>query len=412
MADTAPTAPVEGTWLQTRAIVRIIFMVLAVAATLWLLHALISVLLLVVLAIFFAYLVAPLVEFGCRPFHVRGHAYALPRALAIGGVYLLIFGSLGIGGSVLLPQLGTQVAQFAQQAPTYLESVRAWAMGWTSYYEQYRLPAGVREAINNKVTLAIEFAWRHVPEAVGSALVRALGYVPALFLIPILAFFLLKDAPSFRASALQLLPRGRWRWRGREFLQELDRTLALYVRAQLIACLLIGIICSIGFSLIGLRYALLLGMVAGALEFIPLVGPSTVALVAVVIAGFYSVKQALVVVIFLGVLRVVQDYVIYPRIIGQGTHLHPLGVIVAILAGAELAGVVGIFLAIPMAGILSVCYRHWLEPGGGEGPTDALRPAPASVVATGERQPELGLPSSAVLQPLVDDVQATRFHQA
>jgi predicted PurR-regulated permease PerM len=184
----------------------------------------------------------------------------------------------------------------------------------------------------------------------------------------------------------------------------LDRTLALYVRAQLIACLLIGIVCSIGFSLIGLRYALLLGMVAGALEFIPLVGPSTVALVAVVIAGFYSVKQALVVVVFLGVLRVVQDYVIYPRIIGQGTHLHPLGVIVAILAGAELAGVVGIFLAIPMAGILSVCYRHWLEPGGGEGPTDALRPAPA-VVATGQRQPESGLPSSAVLQPLVDDVQ-------
>jgi predicted PurR-regulated permease PerM len=373
MADTAPTAPVDGTWVQTRAIVRIIFMVLAVAGALWLLHALIGVLLLVVWAIFFAYLVAPLVEFGCRPFRVRGHTYALPRALAIGGVYLLIFGFLGIGGSVLLPQLGTQVAQFAQQAPMYLESARAWQVGWTSYYEQYRLPAGVREAINNRITLATEFAWRHVPEAVGSALVRALGSLPSLFLIPILAFFLLKDAPSFRASALQLLPRGRWRWRGREFLQELDRTLALYIRAQLIACLLIGIVCSIGFSLIGLRYALLLGMVAGALEFIPLVGPSTVALVAVVIAGFYSVKQALAVIIFLGILRVVQDYVIYPRIIGQGTHLHPLAVIVAILAGAELAGVVGIFLAIPMAGILSVCYRHWLEPGGGEGPTDALR---------------------------------------
>jgi len=388
MADTGPTAPVEASWSQTRAIVRIIFMVLAVAATLWLLHALIGVLLLVVLSIFFAYLVAPLVEFGCRPFSVGGRAHVLPRALAIGGVYLLIFGSLGSVGSVLLPQLGTQVEQFAQQAPTYLESARAWAVGWTNYYEQYRLPAGVREAINNRVTLATELAWRYATEGAGSALVRALGYLPWLILIPILAFFLLKDAPSFRASALQLLPRGRWRWRGREFLQDLDHTLALYVRAQLIACLLIGIVCSIGFSLIGLRYALLVGIVAGLLEFIPLVGPFAVALVAVLVAGFYSVKQALAVVIFLGVLRVVQDYVIYPRIIGHGTHLHPLAVIVAILAGAELAGVVGIFLAIPMAGILSVCYRHWLEPGGGKGPTDALRPAPA-VVATGQRQTPL-----------------------
>jgi predicted PurR-regulated permease PerM len=144
--------------------------------------------------------------------------------------------------------------------------------------------------------------------------------------------------------------------------------------------LLIGIVCSIGFSLIGLPYALSVGTVAGVLEFIPLVGPFTVALVAVVIAGFYSMKQALAVVIFLAVLRVVQDYVIYPRIIGHGTHLHPLAVIVAILGGAELAGVVGIFLAIPVAGILSVCYRHWLEPGGGAGPTDASGPAPEATL--------------------------------
>jgi predicted PurR-regulated permease PerM len=381
MTGTTPMAPGEASWLQTRAIVRIIFIVLAVAAVLWLLHALIGVLLLLVLAIFFAYLVAPLVEFGCRSFSVRGRTRILPRALAIGGVYLLIFGSFGIGGFLLLPQLGTQVAQFAQQAPTYLESVRAWAVGWTSYYEQYRLPAGVREAINNRVTLATELVLQYATEGAGSALVRALGYLPWLILIPILAFFLLRDAPSFRASALQLLPRGRWRSRGREFLQELDRTLALYVRAQLIACVLIGIVCSIGFSLIGLRYALLVGTMAGVLEFIPLVGPFTVALVALFIAGFYSMKQALAVVIFLGVLRVVQDYVIYPRIIGHGTHLHPLAVIVAILVGAELAGVVGVFLAIPMAGILSVCYRHWREPGGGEDPPIPL-PSAAEVCAS------------------------------
>jgi len=70
--------------------------------------------------------------------------------------------------------------------------------------------------------------------------------------------------------------------------------------------------------------------------------------------------------LFLGVLRIVQDYVIYPRIIGVGIHLHPLAVILAILAGAELAGVAGVFLAIPVIAILTVSYRHWLEHRGSE----------------------------------------------
>jgi predicted PurR-regulated permease PerM len=83
-----------------------------------------------------------------------------------------------------------------------------------------------------------------------------------------------------------------------------------------------------------------------------------VALLALLHSGF---GMALVVLLFLGVLRVVHDYVVYPRIIGHGIHLHPLAVIFAILAGAEIAGVAGIFLAIPGIAILTVSYRHWLE---------------------------------------------------
>jgi hypothetical protein len=82
------------------------------------------------------------------------------------------------------------------------------------------------------------------------------------------------------------------------------------------------------------------------------------------------------------VLRIVEDYIVYPRLIGQGIHLHPLAVIVAILAGAELAGVAGIFLAIPVVAILTVSYRHWLEHRGSEGLADLLEPTPAVAVAT------------------------------
>src|SRR5207253_10425874 len=202
-------------------------------------------------------------------------------------------------------------------------------------------------------------------------------YLPWLVLIPILSFFLLKDADSFRRSALAMLPRGRLRWRGDEFFQDINSTLAAYIRAQLTACLLVGILCSIGFALIGLPSPLVLGLLAGMLEFVPLIGPLVVAILVAVLAMLHwGFGMAVVVLLFLAVLRIVQDYVIYPRIIGQGIHLHPLAVIIAILSGAELAGVAGIFLAIPVVAILTVSYRHWLEHRGSEGLADLLERTP------------------------------------
>ena len=366
VGDPATTAVAGASWSQTRALLRVILTLLAVAATMWILYALRGVILLLVLAVFFAYLLAPLVEFACRPFPVRGRVYVMPRALAIGVVYLLIIGALALAAALLLPQLDTQITQFAQEAPSYLDLARSRALGWTTSYEEYRLPATVRDAINKSATRAVEIAGTYVTEGVGNVLIQLLGFLPWLMLIPILAFFLLKDSASFRAIALQTLPQGRWRWRGRELLQDINTTLAVYIRAQLIACLLIGTVCTIGFSLIGVRYALVLGIVSGLFEFIPLLGPLVVAVIATLIASVYSMKQALGVVVFLGILRIVHDYIVYPRIIGHGLPLHPFAVIVAVLCGAALASVPGIFLAIPTVAILSVGYRHWLEHIGSE----------------------------------------------
>src|SRR5437870_10743809 len=164
-----------------------------------------------------------------------------------------------------------------------------------------------------------------------------------------------------------MLPRGRLRWRGDEFFQDVNSTLASYIRAQLTACILIGAICSVGFALIGLPSPLVLGLLAGMLGLVPLVGPLIVAILAAFLALLHSgFGMTFLVLLFLGVLSVVQDYVIYRRIIGTGIHLHPLAVILAILGGAELAGVAGIFLAIPVIAILTVTYRHWLEHRGSE----------------------------------------------
>jgi predicted PurR-regulated permease PerM len=384
VAERTAEAVAEATWPQTRAILRIIFIILTVAAAIWIVYALQLVLLLVVLSVFFAYLVAPLVELVRAPLKRRGRAHWMPRPLAIAVVYLFLFGSIGLCTYVLLPSLGNQMTQLAQNAPTYLMTARGRAQSLNSLYQRYHIPGALREAANNTVTRAIEATGESVSHAMPT-MVGWLVYVPWMVLIPILAFFLLRDADSFRYSALQMLPTGRWRWRGDEFFQDVNSTMAGYVRAQLTACLLIGAICTLVFVLIGLPYALVIGIIAGFLEFIPLVGPLAVAIIAGIVASFYSINLTIVTLLFLLVLRIVHDYAIYPRIVGQNVHLHPLAVILAILSGAELAGAAGIFLAIPVVAVISVSYRHWLEHRGSTGlVAEILKPAEDAVTAPAE----------------------------
>ena len=275
-AEGAAVAAVQASWPQTRVVARVVVLILCIAlgvvAAIFVLRALTGVILLVVLAIFFAYLISPLVEFVLRPFKIRGQKHIMPRPLAIGIVYLAIFGAVGLMVYLLIPRINNQLAEFANQAPSYLVSARTRAQKLNEIYQAYNLPKAVREAVTKKSTDLIESASAYTGEGLWSFMVGIIGTLPWLILIPILAFFLLKDADSFRRSALQMLPSGRWRWRGDEFFQDINRTLAAYIRAQLIACLLIGVICTIGFSLLGLRYALLLGVIAGLLEFIPLSG--------------------------------------------------------------------------------------------------------------------------------------------
>lgn len=377
VARTAAKAAAEISWTQTRVILRVIIIVLAVAVTLWVTIKLTGVILLLILSVFFAYLVSPLVDFLRRPIKISGRERVMPRVLAISLAYLIIVGVIVAAFSVLLPRLGNQFPEFAQQARGYWKSLGE-SMPRFNDYLRSRMPGPVMDAINKEIPHIVQGIGDSISEVL-KGMVVWLAYIPWLILIPVLSFFFLKDVESFRRSALQMLPRGRWRWRGDEFFEDVSSTLAAYTRAQLTACLFIGVVCSIGFALLGLPSPLVLGFIAGVFEFVPLVGPLLIAILAVLVGALHGgSSSALMVMLFLGVLRIVQDYVIYPRLIGQGIHLHPLAVIIAILAGAELAGIAGIFLAIPVVAVLTVSYRHWLEHRGSEGLADFLEPTPAS----------------------------------
>jgi predicted PurR-regulated permease PerM len=372
VAEIAARAVIEASWPPTRVILRVIFIIMVVAAALWIIFKLTTVILLVVLSVFFAYLVSPLVEFLRSPRSIAGRTLAVPRVVAIVIAYLLILAGVFVAIYFLVPQLSNQFPEFAQQAQSYGKTISAKTQNLNEYFKQHRMPDSVVRAVNNAVPSIIE----KVGGSVSVVLTSVAGwvvYIPWLVLIPILSFFFLKDADTFRRSALHMLPRGRWRWRGDEFFQDVNSALAAYTRAQLTACLFIGAVCATGFALVGLPSPLVLGLIAGLFEFVPLVGPLMIAILAALVAILHSgFASALVVLLFLGVLRIVQDYFIYPRLIGHGIHLHPLAVIMAILCGAELAGVAGIFLAIPMVAVVTVSYRHWLEHRGSEGLADLL----------------------------------------
>ena len=125
---------------------------------------------------------------------------------------------------------------------------------------------------------------------------------------------------------------------------------------QSAAAVIVGLQCVAGFLLLGLPSAVSLGVLAGILELVPAIGPLT----ALIIAASHA-EHALAVVLFLAIVRLVQDYVIYPRLVRHGMHLSTWAVILTVWAGAALAQAPGVMLAIPIAGFVSVSIRHWRE---------------------------------------------------
>jgi predicted PurR-regulated permease PerM/ActR/RegA family two-component response regulator len=359
----------SAAWGQVRSVLRILFTVLGVLAGFWLIYALAGLLALLVLTVFFAYLLAPAVALVERiPFPRRR---SWPRPLAILVVYLAVFGGVTLGVYALAPRVSAQVSELGQRTPGYVQAARERATTLTRVYRAAELPAGVRGALESAASRAVA----GVGEAIRQGILTVLGwlkYVPYLVLIPILGFFLLKDADDLERFAVRLLPPGRMRWRGRDLLEEINRTLALYVRVQVIAGVIVGFACSVGFAVLSVPYGLVLGIVAGFLEFVPLVGPLIIAVVATFLASTQSGTLGLVTFLFLVVLRLVQDYLIYPRLVASGMKLHPAVIIITLLCGSHLAGVAGLFLAIPVAAVLMVLYRYLLRELGQESLLAAL----------------------------------------
>ncbi len=355
---------------SARSIVRVVVIVLLLLAVKDLLGVVLTsltyLLFMIVLAVLLAYLINPLVNLIQSPFKNKLSA-VMPRGLAIALSFMIVFSVIAVGIYSLAPVVTEQARTFIASVPEYTSSIQTSLNDLNRRLDRMRIAESVQKQINDRINIFLEGASTFLTTLFGLGAIYAVTYVPWLILVPILAFFFLKDAHLFKVALLRMVPVGEWRSRVDAVMQDVNNTMTAYTRAQLISCVLIGALCTIGFYLLGNDYALLLGILAAVLEFIPLLGPLTLAIVAVIVAGFESGWQSLWTAVFLGSLRIVHDYFTYPRIVREGIHLHPLAVILSVLAGEQVAGIPGVFIAIPVVALITVIYKHVLEHSGSTG---------------------------------------------
>ena len=321
---------------------RITWTVFLLAGLLWMLYLLRGVLLVFILAVLFAYVIWPLVAITEKVLGRAVRARRAARLAALGVVYPALIGVAIVTGTVLAPRIAQEAATLYQRATAFAGEVQR---------GQRLVEIPVLRAIQDQL---LQHAGDILPylQKAGAELLRYLSNLWLVALVPILAFFLLKDAEKLAGSVENGFVRGLF--------ADLHNLLAQYMRALILLSLLSFASHLVFFLLAGAPYALLLATLAGMLEFIPMVGPLAAA-VTILLASWLAGYEHLVwILIFLGVWRLIQDYVNMPWLLGAGVELHPLLVIFGILAGAELAGVAGMFLSVPIVAALRILVRRGL----------------------------------------------------
>jgi|SRR5579862_3073073 len=327
---------------------RVLITVLLFGLALGFLYAARETLIAFLFAIFFAYLVSPLVSYLERLLHGRGRAIAIIYLLLL-GLVILLFVSTG-------PRIAREGARLVQSLPALAQLSSGQIAerigrehGWNS-----RIVDMVR---NYLASHSNEIG--NLGKAVGLWVADVAKEAWLLIVVPVLSIFFLKDGRSFSGVLLGLVPSRPKRELLQGVLSDLNQMLAHFIRAQLILAALTFCAYSSVLAIMRMPYALVLGSLGGLLEFVPVVGPLAAAVVIVTVALIMSFPRLLAVIVFLGVWRILQDYVTTPRIMGRSVELHPLAAIFGVMAGGELAGILGVFLSIPVMASLRIVFRRW-----------------------------------------------------
>jgi predicted PurR-regulated permease PerM len=330
---------------RSRTVLRLLLIVLAVALSLEIVWIAREVVAWIVIAVFLALALDPLVGWIERRVRVR-------RSLAIAITYALLLIVIVAVGATFIPKLIDEVNGFAQAVPGYLHDLTH-GRGRLGFLERkYHIVEKVREQVKTggaKKLFGLSGAAVELTKSV-------ISVVAATVTIVFLTFFMLLEGRNWVDRCFSLIPeqsRPRWQKVG----HDIYRTIGGYVTGNILISLIAGGSITVVLLVLGVPYAVALGLLVAILDLIPLAGATVAGVIVAGVAFLHSVPAGLIAVVFFIVYQQVENHVLQPVIYGRTVELSPLAVLVSVLVGASVAGILGALAAIPVAGALQVIIR-------------------------------------------------------
>jgi predicted PurR-regulated permease PerM len=326
----------------------LVVQVLGVAAAVWLFVNTWPVWLLLFTALIVAAAILPAAWVGER--------YRVPRGVTVLLVYLLVAGVMTLMGRLLWPALRDQGRQFMEHLPRLIDNVKGWVGDLQLLFDQWgaAVSAPKYDSLQGVVGSVVANTARLTAGTV--------GVLVELLAVLVVAAYLVIDAPHIGRTLLSMLPPNARPTATSLAPAVLDR-IGGYVRGQLVSSLFVGVLIAIALAVLGVRYSLLIGALAAVFNIVPFVGATLAAVLAVLSALNESLTLAAVT---LGVMvgaQMIEGKLLAPHFVGRATGLHALVVLLALLAGAQLAGLIGALVAVPLAaGLWEIVRTLYVEP--------------------------------------------------
>jgi predicted PurR-regulated permease PerM len=334
---------------RPRAVLVVLGIILAAVVLIEIIQAARGILIWIFAAIFLATALNPAVDALQR----RGVAR---RGFAVAIVFVGAIVAIAAIGATIIPTIVSQVNDFVDAVPGYVEDLTA-GRGRLGFLErEYQITERVREAISDggaSRLLGISGTALAVTKGVVTAVVATLT-------IAFLTLFMLLEGPAWVERVYSLLPeekQPRWRKIG----HDIYRTIGGYVTGNLTISLIAGVVSTAVLLGVGVPYAVALGLLVAILDLIPLAGATIAAILVSTVAFLDSTTSGVIVLVFFIVYQQLENHVLQPVVYGRTVQLSPLAVLIAVLIGAELAGVIGALAAIPVAGAIQVLLIDWLQ---------------------------------------------------
>ncbi|MBN1661090.1 MAG: AI-2E family transporter [Anaerolineae bacterium] len=326
----------------------------------WLIWATSDVLLPYFIGVVLAYLLLPLVNWLHRRMPARLRAWGVARPIAIVVTYLLVITLVAGIFAFIVPIIVEQVNVLIESWPELVGTVRDWGERGLGWYRQIAIPVEWRTTIENNLRNLVT----DVIAAVQGGLVATLrtvfgtvGFIIGLVVIPFWLFYILHDESQVKTGVLQILPE-QARADVVAVSRLVDDVLSAYIRGQLLLVLFVGVLAMVSLMIIGVPFALVLGIIAGLFEVLPFVGPILGAIPAVLVALLADPGKAIWVALAFFAIQQVENLILAPRISGKSVKLHPAMVMLVIVIGNELAGFLGLLLAVPIAAVIRDVFKY------------------------------------------------------